>query len=278
MKKEESILEIMGYIDPILIEQADVGQKKKTFWPVRVALIAVAACLTLIGTAFAVNSIFGLTAKIVPEESGTVYEVNWGITKFPLDSFSDSLLQTSEERGTLPVVSKQFNTWPDTQNFLGSSILYAWPEIKGWNSSYDVYLYHTEFDCLWGVRVESIDIGLQASISMELYTENYWQDGPITNRWGFTDESTLERLDLYLMTNGLTAEILKVTDPLPNIDADDAMAVDPSVGQSETKNSTTYIGSFVKDGILYTVSTFGGLVETDEEKLDLLWELLDSFA
>ena len=35
MKKEESVLEIMSYIDPILIEQADVGQMKKTFWPVR---------------------------------------------------------------------------------------------------------------------------------------------------------------------------------------------------------------------------------------------------
>lgn len=279
--KKESILEIMSYIDPTLIEQADVGQKIKPFRAVKVTLIAAAACLTLMVTAFAINNIFDLTTKIVPQESGTVYEVNWSIAKFPLDMFSDQLLQASEKRGTLPLVSKQFDTWSDTQNFLGSSFARAWPEIKGWTSPYYVYLYHTEYDCLWGVEVKSVDIDLQASISMKLYTENYWQDGPSTSSWSFTDESVLERLDPYLMANGITAEILKITDLLPDVpssDADDVMTVKPSAEQQETRSRTTYTGSFVKDGILYTASTFGGLTKSDEEKLSLLCELLDSFA
>lgn len=279
--KKESILEIMSYIDPTLIEQADLGQKKPPFRAVKIALIAAAICLTLMGTAFAINSFFGLTVKIEPEESGTVYEINWSITKFSLDMFSDQLLQASEKRGTQAVVTKQFDTWLDTQNFLGSSFVCTWPEINGWTAPYYMYLYHTEYDCLWGVQVESIDIGLQASISMELYTENFWQDESITSSRGFTDESVLERLDPYPMSNGTTAEILKVTDLLPSVpnpDTDDAAAVDPSAGQPETRNSTTYVGNFVKDGILYTVRTFGGLPKSDEEKLNLLRELLDSFA
>lgn len=219
----------------------------------KIALIAAAICLTLMGTAFAINSFFGLTVKIVPEESGTVYEINWSITKFSLDMFSDQLLQASEKRGTQAVVTKQFDTWLDTQNFLGSSFVCTWPEIKGWTAPYYMYLYHTEYDCLWGVQVESIDIGLQASISMELYTENFWQDESITSSRGFTDKSVLERLDPYPMSNGTTAEILKVTGLLPSVpnpDTDDAAAVDPSAGQPETRNSTTYVGNFVKDGIL----------------------------
>lgn len=270
--KKEQVLNLMNTIEPDLIEEADLQAPAKRRMPkaVRAGLIAACLCLALLGTAFAANPeavaalIERLTVQISSSETSPGYSVTGGpMTKYPLSAFSPALIAASEGRDG-PVVSLTFDAWDDVQAFLGEGIPCVWPE--DWNTEwFQVLLFHTETDVLWGIDIYSVDISRQAEIYVDVRTE-LWRGENASSGMGGLDGSGISQLPSYPMPNGAMAELVQITNP-------ETVYLD---GTPTGLRPQQCAGYFMRDGILYAVTAFSP-VPPQQDVAAQLKTVLDSF-
>lgn len=273
--KKEQVLNLMDAIEPDLIEEADLQAPAKRRMPkaVRAGLIAACLCLALLGTAFAANPeavaalIDRLSVQISPSETNPGYSVTGGpITKYPLSAFSPALIAASEGRESPAApVSLTFDTWDEVQAFLGEDIPCVWPQ--DWDTKrFQVLLFHTGSDVLWGVDIYSVDLSRQTEIFMDIRTE-LWTGENASGGLGSLDGSSITQLPSYSMPNGAIAELVQVTDP-------------ETVYQDGTPTGfrpQQCAGYFMRDGILYSVTTFSPVPPQESAEAQLK-TVLDSFS
>ena len=266
--KKEQILELMNALPPDLVEEADIQTpvKRRFSKGVRGALTAACLCLALVGTTFAAVRYFWVEVYSGREFAG--YKVYGEFTKFPVDSFSTQLLADCENGD----VSRKFDTWEEAKAYLGDGIPWIWPEqtfpfavFPGQspirlsscldrdndNKLQSVYAFCS-------ARYIDSETGRQIEPKIQAYipTENL----PIVDDekfgsmgGGFYGYSgfTVEHLEDYPMSNGVTAGIVRVGYPLEK-------------GPQEKVTCYEYIGIFVKDSIRYEVTTTTrGIVSPD---------------
>lgn len=270
--KKEQVLEFINKIGPDLIEEADVPLPEKRRMPkaVRAGLAAACLCLALLGTAAAANPeavaalIDRLSVEISPSETNPGYSVTGGpMTKYPISAFSPDLIAASEGRDG-PVVSLTFDTWDEVQAFLGEDIPCAWPQ--NWDTKwFQVLLFHTGSEVLWGVDVYSVDISRQAEVYVEVRTE-LWTGENAHAGMGTLDGGTITQLPGYAMPNGAVAELIQVTDP-------ETVYVD---GTPTGLRPQQCAGYFMQDGILYSVTAFSPVLPQESTEAQLK-TVLDSF-
>lgn len=248
---------VLNCIDHDLVEQAAVPTVKRVMRPVRIAVIAACLCIVLIGTAFAVDEVYDLFSKLFFSEAGTAHELNTTVAQYPVDSFSDALLESSENRGTLAVVEQEFDTWEEVRAFIGPNVDLVWPNAESWQGRYQVCLFHTGSDNLWGISIESTDTNAQASISLDIYTEHR-AGSTVTQTTVYSSEDTVEQLEPYTTAAGLSAELILIKGP-------------------ESHPDVQCAGSFTRMGVIYSVKTYGTL-NTQEETVLRLLTLLDCFG
>lgn len=266
--KKKQVLEFINKIGPDLIEEADIPLPEKRRMPkaVRTGLIAACLCLALLGTAFAANPeavaalIDRLTVQISPSETSPGYSVTGGpMTKYPLSVFSPALNAASADRDG-PVVSLTFDTWDEVREFLGKDIPCTWPE--GWDGDFQVLLFHTETDVLWGIDIDSIDYSRQTEIYVEVRTE-LWRGENASTGLGFPYGSVTQ-LSSYPMSNGCEAEVVQVTNQLVSPDG------------TPSGHVQNCFGYFMRDGILYSVTAFSPVPPQESTEAQLK-TVLDSF-
>lgn len=270
--KKEQVLNLMNAIEPDLIEEADLQAPARRRLPKagRAGLIAACLCLVLLGTAAAANPeavaalIDRLTVQISSSEASPGYSVTGGpMTKYPLSAFSPALNAASEGRDG-PVVSLTFDAWDDVQAFLGRDIPCVWPE--GWDTDwFQVILFHTESEVLWGVDIYSVDISRQAEVYVKVRTE-LWARENASGGLGALDGSSITQLPSYSMPNGAVAELVQVVDPeIVHLD-----------GTPTGVRPQQCAGYFMRDGILYEVTAYSPVPPQESTEAQLK-TVLDSF-
>jgi len=256
MNKSDWNHAVLSHIQPDLVEQAADPVGKRATRSMRIAVIAACLCVILVGTAFAVDEFYALFSRLFLSENGFTYEVSSTVTQYPMDSFSDALLEASENRGTLAVVKREFATWEEVRAFIGPGVDLTWPNAESWQGGYHVYLFHTGGDKLWGIRVESLDLNAQASVSLKIYTEHRIDETVVHSTT--STEDTAERMEPYTTAAGFPAELVLIRGP-------------------EEHPSVQCVGSFTRMGVIYSAETYGTL-STQEETVLRLHTLLDSFG
>ena len=264
--KKEQILNFMNTIPPDLIEEADIQApaRRRIPKPPRAGLIAACLCLVLLGTAFAANPeavaalIDRLTVTITSTGDETSYTVDGGsMTKYPLSAFSPALLAASESRNT-PVVELNFDTWDEVRAFLGEGIPCVWPASEDDSDRrFMVYLFHTEYDVLWGVDIivdHTTDV-VHSEIEILISTECW--PGDNAHLVVGSPEGDFAHLESYPMANGSTAEIIRYTGP-------------------EKYPHANCKGYFMQDGILYRITAYATNL-TAVDAVSSLHTILDSF-
>mgnify|MGYP006906607712 CR=1 FL=1 len=271
--KKEDVLNLMSAMEPDLIEQADVSAPARRPLPggLRGGLIAACLCLALLGTAFAAANpeavaalVERLSVQIFSSQADPGYSVTGGsMTKYPLSAFSPALNAASEGRDG-PVVSLTFDTWEEVQAFLGEDIPCAWPQ--DWNTEwFQVLLFHTGSEVLWGVDVFSTDISRQATVHMEVRTE-LWASENASGGLGTVNGSSITQLPSYAMPNGAMAELVQITSP-------------ETVYQDGTPTGhrpQQCDGYFMRNGILYDVTAHSPVPPQESVEAQLK-TVLDSF-
>lgn len=272
--KKEQVQDLMNAIPPDLIEEADLQApaRRRLPRPARAGLIAACLCLALLGTAFAAAPeamaalIEHLTIQTAPPEEDPGYSVDGGpMTKYPLSAFNPALIAASENRsGPCVVVDLRFYAWDEVQAFLGEDIPCVWPE--DWDTDwFQVVLFHTETDVLWGIDIYSVDISRQAEIHIEIRTE-LWRNENASAQRGLLDESIITQFPSYSMPNGAVAELIQVTDQTTYPD-------DPPGHAGYLQHCYGY---FMRDGILYEVTAFSPVPPQESAEAQLK-TVLDSF-
>lgn len=254
-------LDVLNHIDPALVEEAEpAGLQKRRRPRFRAAALAACLCLALVGTGFA-SQVYRLILRTGEEQGEPYYSVQGEVIKYPLDAFSDELISASEARiGPGAPVQLTFETFDEVQAFLGD-VPILWPKGgEDWHGSYgyEVILFHTQTDRLWGVEVYSFDPEAQAEVSAIIRTE-HWQGTPDTNiiNRHHNPGHTLQQLENYRMSDGAQAEVIMMK----------GTALEPDCH---------CYGYFISGGVLYDVEVAGGLSSADGLPLRLK-ALLDSF-
>lgn len=278
--KKEQVLNLMDTVGPDLIEEADIQTPARRRFPkaVRAGLIAACLCLALLGTAFAANpeAVANFIHRFTPVQAETRttedgvngYYVRYEPTGYSIDSFSPALLAAGEGRES-NFVELKFDTWSEVRAFIGEDIPCFLPDaISDRDGQFQVSL---SYDRDKLIRVSVFTFGTAPWAQLHIDTEYYSGDATGTTGWGMVvesesgDSAQVELLDPYSMTNGCQAEIALFTLPAgPDEDPD-------------TVNNTFCYGTFVQDGIQYTVIT-AGFRYPEEELLAPLYAALDSFS
>lgn len=257
--------DIMRYIDPALVEEVELTAKRRRAPRLRAAVLAACLCLTLVGTAFAANPdavaalVQRLTVHIFSRAGEPSYDISGSsMTKYPLSAFSPALITASENRESA-VVMLEFSTWDEVRDFVGRDIPCVWPEDQGdEDRRFLVYLFHTGLDALWGVDItvtHDPDYVL-SEIEVCIRTEN-WPGEEVSTGLNGVDGS-FTYLESYPMSNGSLAELVQYTGP-------------------EKYPHANCSGYFMRDGILYKVTTFGNTSTTEDMQAQLK-AILDGFA
>lgn len=228
----------------------------------RVVIGVAAAALLVTGAAAAASPelLERLTVQFFPGGGGRDegYTVSGSpMTKYPLSAFSPELLAASEGReGPCVAVNLSFDTWQEVKRFLGEDIPCVWPgDGENWKGWFQVILFHTEYDVLWGIDIIGCDLEeTGAEIWIKIRTE-LWPGEGASDSLGIA-EGSLKRLDSYAMANGAVAEIVQYHGP----------------EEFPCQNCTGY---FMREGILYKVMALKTLSTEGTE--DQLKEILDSF-
>lgn len=259
--KKEQVLELMNAIPVDLIEEADVQAPAKRRRPkaVRAGLIAACLCLAFVGTAFAANPeavaalIDRLSVNLISTREFSGYTIEGEMVKYPLSDFSPALNAASQGReGPATPVSLIFDTWEEVQAFLGKEIPCVWP--TEWDADqFQVVLFHTELEKLWGIQIYSVDLGRQAEVNVKIYTEHWPNRSGIISGLNDLPEYSMEYLDGYDMANGSTAEIIARTE----------------TAETDHIPQCSSYGFFMRSGILYEVETFGNIHARDETTVRL---------
>lgn len=269
--KKEQVLHLMDAIEPDLIEEADLQAPAKRRMPkaVRTGLIAACLCLALLGTAFAANpeAVAELIARFTPvraepvvhEDGAAGYHISFAPSRYPIDSFSPALLAAGENRES-DFIHFEFDTWAEAHAFIGESIPCVIPGAgENWEARFRVDLAYNQ-DKLTDVMVAST--GTAPWVRLMLKTEYSHADATGMNHLVTVGEpgSQSEVLDPYPMANGGQAQIILITAP----------------EDSNWPSHTMCIGTFIRDGIVYTVTTFSPVPPQESTEAQLK-TVLDSF-
>lgn len=261
----------MDAIGPDLIEEADLQAPAKRRMPniARAALIAACLCAALLGTAFAanpeavaefINRFTPVQAEPVVHEDGAAgYHISFAPSRYPIDSFSPALLAAGENRES-DFIHFEFDTWAEARAFIGESIPCVIPGAgENWEARFRVDLAYNQ-DKLTNVMVAST--GTAPWVRLMLKTEYSQADATGMDHLVTVGEpgSQSEVLDPYPMANGGQAQITLITAP----------------EDSNWPSHTMCIGTFIRDGIVYTVTTIGPRYP-EEELLAPLYDALDLF-
>lgn len=243
-----------------LTEQKEEKPVRRRTRPLRMGLIAAAACVLLALTAGA--AIYqAQVPRLSPLIDGSGKLAGYGVTgklaAYPMSRFSGAFLEAAE---TVPGrADREFATFDEVQAYLGDGIPCVWAE--GWESGYTVMIYHDEQQNVWGSDVVSKSPDGRAEIWLRILTEHYPypNTGEVGSAYGGGPDAVMERLESYQMPNGCVAETFTI----------DRTAV-------EGWTYSTCISFFIKDGNFYEVSVDGELANPA-----CLWpevqEILDSF-
>lgn len=238
-------------------EQAPV--KRRGFYPLRTGLIAACLCLVLVGTAFAATAVYRLTVQTGEEEAWgneyVRYDVYGEPAIHPLEDFSQEL-QDDFAAWNHPslLFHQKFDSWEKVTDYLGDKIPAVWHSIDSIDADkyppeYYVEGYHEmygdnklQFVTVRDNGVFLIDgpsFRLSFHTQMRIYTPDYRGESLIGEGW-WKDSGEFQVLDSYTMANGCVAEVVMGTRTYEDI-------------EGETQH---YIGTFMKDGILYQADMF----------------------
>lgn len=273
--KKEQVLELMNAIPHDLIEEAGVQApaKRPLLRLVRAGLIAACLCAAVVGTAFAAanpEAVADFIRRFTPvqiqsaslDSGAEGYHISFEPARYPIDCFSPALLAAGEDRED-GIVTLEFDTWEETRAFIGEDIPCVMPDfVTARNEPFHVYLSYDGQDRLNDVHVFAY--GPVPVVDLTIYTEHaYANDAGMSTRGVFVEPADRsEVLAPYQMANGCEAQIALIASaPLPE----------------EPDGSYVHcIGTFVRDGVLYTV-TSGAYRDSDEHLLSILYHALDSF-
>lgn len=259
-----------------LTEQKEEKPVRRRTRPLRMGLIAAAACLALAGTAFAATTVYNLVVKTYDswmhhDEEIMRFELCGEAGRFTLKDFSRQLQDDySASLNQDGLTSQLFDDWESAKAYIGDNIPCTWRDTSGTVSErkYGVQaipdmsgetanLQHVAFDSVF-----SLPEGQAAEVVIYIYGEGQ----PVEYLYGMAAPlgTDVQVLDSYLMANGCAAQVIaQVSPPDPN-----------------GNWAPSYcIGFFVKDGILYEVSMYGGnLGEIPMSQLEnRLHQVLDTF-
>lgn len=244
----------------LMEQQGREPVKGKQFRPLRMALIAAAVCLALVGTAFAALGGI-LSPRLTPNIDGKGrfdgYAVTGKLATYPLSRFGDGFRKAGKENPK-GCVDREFSSFDEVRSYLGENIPCTW--AQDWEGGYTVMLYHDEKQNIWGSDVMSRSPDGRTEIWLRILTDAYpHADNEVGGLYGGGPDAVMERLDSYQMPNGCVAETFTI----------DRTAV-------EGWEYSTCISFFIKDGNMYEVSVDGELEDPDR-----LWPevqaVLDSF-
>lgn len=241
--------------------------KRRVVRPLRAGLVAAAVCLALVGTAFA--AVYRLTVQISSDEEHVSYAVYGEAVKHPLEDYSpemqaDYAAFDRSKGGILP--GRKFDSWDGAKTYLGDNIPCIWRNTDDvvWDGEYRVQMIP---DMTWDTNDLQyvifynnavLDNGMSCETMIYIYGPRHTYDQLYGKGQFIGTEYRL--LEDYTMANGCVAKII-----LEN-GAEDLPA------QYAT-------GIFMKEGMLYEVSLYGGAMDlfTDEEMVTQLHQVLDSF-
>ena len=116
---KEQILNVMDHIDPALIEGADGRNSKKRLPPIaRTGLVAACLCAALVGTAFAVETVTGVSIReyFAKEEFEAVMQrLDPDFQASEEDAFCGYVIERTDEGVLLESVSDEVLTFSQTQ-------------------------------------------------------------------------------------------------------------------------------------------------------------------
>lgn len=116
MNKDQS-LNVMSYIDPALIQQADVSRARRSGKPFKIALIAACICVLTVGSVFAaVEVLTGAGILNFTPDSDADFTVEYMSKNFPLSAFSEQIL---EDENSIAA----FESWDEAEAYIGFDIM-----------------------------------------------------------------------------------------------------------------------------------------------------------
>ena len=273
-------------------EQAPAGRGR--FRPLRTGLIAACLCLALVGTAFAATAVYRLTVQTGEEEAWgneyVTYDVYGEPAVHPLEDFSQKFQDdfAAWDHPSL-LFHQKFGTWEEVTAYLGDNIPVVWHNMTSvdadeWPPEYYVEGYHEMYgdNKLQYVTVRDNGIILVSRLSspespfqlsfhteMRIYTPDYRGESLIGEGW-WKDGGEFQVLDSYTMANGCVAELVVGTKNDSYEDLD---------GTVQSYTTRSFIGTFMKDGILYKVDIYvPSSCPLDQAELEeQLHQVLDSF-
>lgn len=272
----------------LMEQEMQISAKRKGFRLLRTGLIAACLCLALAGTAFAATAAYQLMVRVHPDKEidGKRYagfQVYGDYTQYPLSAFSLELVAACEEnQDPFNIVQPRFATKEEAWGFLGRAIPCIWAEgdDETWyrdgddmsgiseDYKYGVHLWQNDETMrLDGVEVnyylDSVS-GAGAMVDMMILAETMeppegW-DGSLGGMFEYQNRR-VEQLESYTMPNGTVAEIVMIY----------------SAQEEDVYGVGECYGNFVYKGIFYQVRAHGWRDMTEEELVDQLHVLLDSF-
>lgn len=246
--------------------------------PLRTVLIAAAVCLALVGTAFAATAVYRLTVQTGEWENWgneyVGYRVYGEPVLHPLEDFSQKLQDdfAAWDHPNL-LFNQKFGSWEEVEAYLGDNIPIAWHGIDSIDADeyppeYRVQGFHEMYGDNKLQSVEVIDNGVYINDKLSFHTEIYiytsdYRGEFLTGEGLWKDCADFQPLDSYTMANGCVAEVVVVAETFEGFEGE----------------AHRYIGTFMKDGILYKADLFvpiqypAGKAELEEQ----LHQILDSF-
>ena len=228
--------------------------------PLRTGLIAACLCLALVGTAFAATAVYRLTVQIGESEAWgneyVTYDIYGESVLHPLEDFSPAFQEDFADWSHPSLLFLQkFDSWEEVTAYLGDNIPLVWHGIDSLDKDeyppeYRVQGYHEMYGdnkLQWvDVRdngillIDGPSYRLGFHTEVRIYTPDYRGDSLIGEGW-WKDSGEFQALDSYAMANGCTAEVIVGTKTYEDLDG---------------AATHEYIGTFMKDGILYKVNMF----------------------
>ncbi len=268
-------------------EQEQTPARRRGFRPLRTGLIAACLCLVLVGTAFAATAVYRLTVQTGEEEAWgneyVRYDVYGEPAIHPLEDFSQEL-QDDFAAWNHPslLFHQKFDSWEKVTDYLGDKIPAVWHSIDSIDADkhppeYYVEGYHEMYgdNKLQFVTVRDNGVILISRLSspespfqlsfhteMRIYTPDYCGESLIGEGW-WKDSGEFQVLDSYTMANGCVAEVVMGTRTYEDMEGE----------------AQHYIGTFMKDGILYQAAMFVPVTCTldQAELVEQLHQILDSY-
>lgn len=263
-----------------LMEQQERGTvKEKRFRPLRMALIAAAVCLALVGTAFAAVRVFGRVAIVdeVHEPFRAGYSVMGDVGRFSMGQFS----RTFQEDVATGTDFASMKDWQSVKNYVGLSLMDS--ELLMEDSEHLQVLVNGD---PFGVSMMGLEDGWVRALKegerpqvVRVFT------GSVVDNWDVT-VTVFAATEYAALEQGLPGERIEYGQDYNGLTAHSFTSKDYGMACGETA-SIVYdslgfhaTAFFTHDGLLYQVAALG--VEDAEAECptgeEVLLKALDSFT